>query len=477
VPDKDVEWSISPEGKFTISWLTKIADFAENNDVSVTISDGGNSSRTLAGTAGQTTVGGLELGEEYEVFITDEIDGQRVGPIVLEACEIVSLLAARNSRLADPNCSSGFIRDGLYCSVISDSTLPHSRAKPYCSSERTLIVSRGEEEEIVPKKKRLLRAEKRRNLVWVSDDSISQEYAIERKEASTCEAWNAEEQKTALVDCETELPIMCRSTLAVDSPAPDEEEIVVEAHADHVVLRWEDDEGWAATYTVRVMAENANGTMEEVVKVTSSQPFFNVTGLNPESRYTISLETDLGDGKLRKETLLDAVHTTANDSSLPKEIIGYTPVDSGYRTAQLSVFAVDLAMILAAIMIMLASGTITHYADNAMQFCFQLSLLGLLISLLMSVSDGVLIWKEQSKVLCTLAVAFLTFFALCASVFLLLESLVICGALVRWTAKATRPIVEKPLLTALAVFLAVLAFTAVVVPAARSSLIPDAQKV
>ena len=52
MPESDVEWRVTPDGKFTLSWLKKIADFKEDNEVSVVITDEdtGNS-REFTGTA------------------------------------------------------------------------------------------------------------------------------------------------------------------------------------------------------------------------------------------------------------------------------------------------------------------------------------------------------------------------------------------------------------------------------------------
>jgi len=70
------------------------------------------------------------------------------------------------------------------------------------------------------------------------------------------------------------------------------------------------------------------------------------------------------------------------------------------------------------------------YTDNVAQVCFEFSLLGCYIFILLAVDRGPLAWDANDKVPCIVAVAGLQFLYLAAFTFLLLESTVILHKLV-----------------------------------------------
>ena len=114
------------------------------------------------------------------------------------------------------------------------------------------------------------------------------------------------------------------------------------------------------------------------------------------------------------------------------------------------------------------------YADNAMHFCFLFSLFLLLVSVLLSVRDGPLNWQPDDPTLCTLSVAFLSFFSLSCFTFLLLESLCIASSLVKGV---VCPIAEKILLLVGLGFVLPFVYTVVAVPVLYEELIPTSFKV
>ena len=57
------------------------------------------------------------------------------------------------------------------------------------------------------------------------------------------------------------------------------------------------------------------------IVLTSSSPPVNLTGLEPESSYSVEIETELNP-KWRTTMTLEEVHTTANNSQLPEGIVG-----------------------------------------------------------------------------------------------------------------------------------------------------------
>ncbi len=129
---------------------------------------------------------------------------------------------------------------------------------------------------------------------------------------------------------------------AVDSPAPDAaEEVVVHSGPDYIIIDWEREDkgdegegGWEAEYTITIIpvnkgqAPNENGTgngtlgsARVMTLTTSSQPPVKVAGLDPETDYEVLVETRLGP-HFTSTVRVDDVQTTANDSRMPREIIG-----------------------------------------------------------------------------------------------------------------------------------------------------------
>ena len=132
----------------------------------------------------------------------------------------------------------------------------------------------------------------------------------------------------------------------VDSPAPTSpNDMVVHTGPDYIIVDWkkEEDEGseknedgeeWAAEYVVTVIPieeedlagnSTAPSNLTQVVTVTvpsnGGVPPLRVAGLDPETEYEVVVETRLGPG-FTSTVRLGEVKTTANDSQMPREIIG-----------------------------------------------------------------------------------------------------------------------------------------------------------
>ncbi len=115
------------------------------------------------------------------------------------------------------------------------------------------------------------------------------------------------------------------------------------------------------------------------------------------------------------------------------------------------------------------------YADNCVQFCFCVSLLGFLVSLLLSVSDGLLLWDEGDQALCACAVGLLSFAALSCSLLLLLECLVVAESLVHWV-RVPFELCDRGAVMAMIGFGVPALYVAATVPFLYSELIPETRK-
>ena len=94
VPEKDVEWSISRDGEFSVTWLRKVAMYEEEHPVEMRWSVR-NTTGTTTGTARMTTLPHLMLGELYMVNINDLVEKKTFPPwpppIVFMACKSASI--------------------------------------------------------------------------------------------------------------------------------------------------------------------------------------------------------------------------------------------------------------------------------------------------------------------------------------------------------------------------------------------------
>lgn len=68
------------------SWLKKISEYEEQNEVELSYVVK-NKSSVVKGTAEQTNINSLRLGETYDFFLEDKMNNEVEGPYSFEACE------------------------------------------------------------------------------------------------------------------------------------------------------------------------------------------------------------------------------------------------------------------------------------------------------------------------------------------------------------------------------------------------------
>merc|ERR1711971_56213 len=206
---------------------------------------------------------------------------------------------------------------------------------------------------------------------------------------------------------------------------------------------------------------------------TKNKPPINITNLEPETEYDFIITTSLN-SKWKTSLSLDDIATTANNSRQPEGIIGFTMTSSEYKAAELSIFSIIMALIALSIIILLFSGTLSIYNDNAVQFCFEISLLSCHVFTLLGFLDGPLAWNSEDQTKCLTAMVALSYLSLSAFTFLFLESLCIAQQLM----EAVRlKFVEKIPLLILSGFVGPLIYLSVVIPLTYNDLIPNQRKV
>ena len=113
------------------------------------------------------------------------------------------------------------------------------------------------------------------------------------------------------------------------------------------------------------------------------------------------------------------------------------------------------------------------YADNAVQACFEVSLLSCHIFTLLGFLDGPLAWNSEDQTKCIVALIALSYLSLCAFSFLFLESLCIANQLIE---NLNVKIMEKIPVLVLSGFAIPLVYLAVVISIAYEDLIPDQRR-
>ncbi|XP_059099117.1 uncharacterized protein LOC131893169 isoform X5 [Tigriopus californicus] len=497
LPMSDVEWIITPKGHLIVSWLKKIAKFEESDIVMLSLKHlDGNVSSNYTGTASEVRVTSLQLGGLYEFVLIDPKFETSYGPISIEAY---------------PNCSSG-ARIGLYCSQVGTSLTSEARADSACQGYPLENQTRSLEPiglqngtyDLVWMGKEARHQNRHVNTSSMEEEDTEKESRIRFPDtrsssgAESCQAWSIAQERLRGYPCEEILPVLCQNEIPFESNAPNRSSLRIIPGPTHVVLSWdaEADQGWQTNYTVRVTPQtvlldpmdtlglndtlNRTGRLEndsniplEFNIISSSAPPINLTNLWPESEYSVELITSLGP-KFKTTLQLDNIFTTANDSKMPAEIVGYTMVADDYRTAEFSIMSFVMVILLLCIIILVLSGTIPVYADNAMQVCFQISLFLFTLCLLLAGTDGPWSWDPEDQTWCALATGFLALFILTALTFLLLESLCIVHKLVPWV---TCPLLDNiPILVAIG-FLVPLLYIVIVVPILYTDLMPDQRRV
>ena len=88
VPSNDVEWIVTPIGSLKLSWLKKIAEYKEYDEVILTYkSRTTNETMEVEGTAKEVKVSSLRFGDEYEVTLQSKMMGQENYTFSFTACK------------------------------------------------------------------------------------------------------------------------------------------------------------------------------------------------------------------------------------------------------------------------------------------------------------------------------------------------------------------------------------------------------
>jgi hypothetical protein len=141
---------------------------------------------------------------------------------------------------------------------------------------------------------------------------------------------------------------------SVSAAAPTENNLIVKAAPTFIIFDWNvPKSGWIHNFTVSMLVNDtkpiprakrssfkneSNETESLFQPISSSRPPINISNLTPETKYSFMIETALNEA-WKTTYIVEEVHTTANNSELPENIIG---VKSWFQSFPDRVFTVFL---------------------------------------------------------------------------------------------------------------------------------------
>ena len=475
-PHTDVEWVVQNPGILMVSWLKKIADYKERDKVRLIYHVvGSNETLKVNGSAKQLKVPALKFGENYSVTLED-LSG-------LEQSVSFQFIAY-------PNCTLGQ-RQNMSCNYVSDQMINFKEALEHCNQ----LQMYSKKDQGIPLTNIFWNDLTDESSVWIGHQVSEEGNTLPLNQY--CQAWSIRRREYQSIPCDTELPVFCQADLIIETPAPSKTSLKVIPGPTHITLDWSaPPEGWITSYKIHVepskeanrsrredrsdnFTQNQNGTVEqassdeEIEFKFKNKPPINITDLLPETEYNFEITTSLN-SKWATTLNLEDISTTANNSRPAEGIIGFTMTSAEYKAAEMSIFSIIMAMILFAIVLFLFSGTLSIHADNAVQVCFEVSLLLCHIFTLLGFLHGPLAWDSEDQSKCIVAMVALSYLSLCAFTFLFLESMCIAHHLME---AVSMKILEKIPMLVLAGFGIPFVYLAIVIPIVYDDLIPYQHKV
>jgi len=475
LPARDVSWLVTLDGRLKVSWLRRVAHFAENNRVELSWQGAGVEERgSVEGTVTRTEVPHLTLGKRYSATLVDLEEEDTIASFVFTAT---------------PNCTWGSQEDFLCWKIVFNVT--HKEGLESCKAFGAELWSPtlghhhlwGEREVWVrPETGGDRMAVKSGNIGGSSASSVIggsntiTEQNENRTQTDLCPAWSRNGGKVHL-PCSSKLPTPCMTDMKQKLVYPDPGQslrVVLSPNS----VRFEEEEefrrrGWASNYEVRLWPkDNISRSGRGLINMSefeASRRLEEAIQLEPGVEYSVRVVTRLGQG-MSRETVLEEVTAVRNLTRLPYQLVGFSLEQEEYVMVELTVCSLVIVGLAVSIIIFILSQTLPMYTDNVAQVCFQFSLLSCYLITLLTVDSGPLTHQEPSQPLpCLLAIAGLQFFYLCAFTFLLLETLVILHKLVD---SVLLPLLESTTFLLTIGFLLPGLYTAATLPAFQRTLLP-----
>ena len=89
MPENEVDWMVTPSGTLKISWLKKIAEYKDNDQVNLIFkAKNANETIKVEGIAKEVKVDSLRFADDYDVVLQDKLSGVENYTFSFTACNI-----------------------------------------------------------------------------------------------------------------------------------------------------------------------------------------------------------------------------------------------------------------------------------------------------------------------------------------------------------------------------------------------------
>ncbi|XP_042891292.1 uncharacterized protein LOC122265894 isoform X2 [Penaeus japonicus] len=433
-PEEPVMVKILPSGHLRVVWAQKVAEFAEDDNVVMKVTDGDGEERQQTIQAKGVVLDGLKLGDTYSVSL-EELGGRR-------RKEAVSVQAY-------PQCECGeecHLRG--WCYESSSAKVNAIRAIGECQDEEKSLATVTSSEQV----DLLLKiADKIGDDVWVSekserlsasrdtlrlladgdaeildDESAAEEMTTALPMPSQCLVVSRAERKVVDEPCTNIHTAACGRKVPVAKAFPPTSSMKIDVGASWISLDWSNtDWVWKATYTVYYQRTRERRYKRALKSMDFEAPPVLISDLQRDTSYTLELVADLDNGFLSSSNEFEASTANTTDAAYPDRLkVGWAP-SWDYQILQLVCAAILVASCITTMLLFFATGM--FYQDCVAQLGFLATIMAAYFNLMLAHPTTV---NTENETGCITVAIILHFLFTCAFMFLMLEALTIAHLLV-----------------------------------------------
>ncbi|XP_037798467.1 uncharacterized protein LOC119593586 [Penaeus monodon] len=432
-PETPVMVQVLPSGHLRVVWAQKVAEFAEDDNVVMKLTDGDGEEQQQTIQAKGVLLDGLKLGATYTVSL-EELGGRRRK----EAASVQ----------AYPACECGeecHLRG--WCFEPSPAKVNSITAIRECQDEEKSLatVSSSEQVDLL-----LKMADKVGDDLWVSERSerlsasrdtlrllaegdseiLDDESAAEPTTAipmpSQCLVVSRAERAIVDEPCANIHTAACGRKVPVAKAFPPTSSMNIDVGASWISLDWSNtDWVWKATYTVYYQRTRERRYKRALKSMDFEAPPVLISNLQRDTSYTLELVADLDNGFLSSSNEFEASTANTSDGAYPERLkVGWAP-SWDYQILQLVSAAIMVASCITTMLLFFATGM--FYQDCVAQLGFLATVMAAYFNLMLAHPSTVNAENESG---CIAVAIILHFLFTCAFMFLMLEALTIAHLLV-----------------------------------------------
>nr|XP_027236785.1 uncharacterized protein LOC113828045 [Penaeus vannamei] len=433
-PETPVMVQVLPSGHLRVVWAQKVAEFAEDDNVVMKVTDGDGAEKQQTIQARGVLLDGLKLGATYSVSL-EELGGKRRK----EAASVQ----------AYPPCECGdecHLRG--WCFEPSPAKVNSITAIRECQDEETSLatVSSSEQVDLL-----LKLADKVGDDLWVSERSERLSASrdtlrlLAEGDSEILDDETAAEESTTAIPMPSQCLVVSRAERAVvDEPCanihtaacgrkvpvakafPPTSSMKIDVGASWISLDWSNtDWVWKATYTVYYQRTRERRYKRALKSMDFKAPPVLISNLQRDTSYTLELVADLDNGFLSSSNEFEASTSNSTDRAYPDRLkVGWAP-SWDYQILQLVSAAILVASCITTMLLFFATGM--FYQDCVAQLGFLATLMAAYFNLMLAHPSTV---NADNETGCMIVAIILHFLFTCSFMFLMFEALTIAHLLV-----------------------------------------------